>query len=54
LKNRVQPIFEYFDRGDLTQKSADELSEGEIGDRVASIVAHNVEVDMGHHPRCSS
>ncbi|OEL31486.1 hypothetical protein BAE44_0007496 [Dichanthelium oligosanthes] len=51
LKNRVHPIFEYSDLGDPTRESADELPEGEIQDRVVSIVAHNVEVDMGRHPQ---
>ncbi|OEL38641.1 hypothetical protein BAE44_0000340 [Dichanthelium oligosanthes] len=54
LKDWVHPIFEYSDRGDPTWESADELSKGEIPDRVASIVACHVELDMATTPRCSS
>ncbi|OEL15776.1 hypothetical protein BAE44_0023205 [Dichanthelium oligosanthes] len=50
LKNWVHPIFEYSDRRDPTWESADELPEVEIQDRVASIIAHGKEVDMGGHP----
>jgi hypothetical protein len=50
LKDWVHPIFEYLDRGNLTRESANKLPEGEIRDRVMSIMVRNVEVDIGHNP----